>query len=69
MLQIKSVNGLVVDMTTEYDQAPQRVEVAPMLAADVDMLLELTVSEKAPGGLVRVSQIVSVIFKVEMRLE
>lgn len=56
-------------MTTEYDQAPQRVEVAPMLAADVDMLLELTVSEKAPGGLVRVSQIVSVIFKVEMRLE
>ena len=55
MTQINIVKGLAAHPTNEHDQAPQRVKVAPRLAADVEVLLELTASAKASRRLVRAS--------------
>ena len=62
MNQINIANGLAVHPTNEHDQVPKRVKVAPRLAADVEVLLELTASDKAPRRLVRASRTASVIY-------
>ena len=62
MTQINITKGLAVNPTNEHDQAPQRVKFAPRLAADVEVLLELTASDKAPRRLVRASRTISVIY-------
>lgn len=59
---VRNTTCLAVDMTYAYDQDPQRVDVAHVLAADIEVLLELAVSNEAPRRLVRVVRIVSVVY-------
>ena len=46
----------------EYNDAPRKVKVTPILASDINTLRELTRSDKAPRRLVRSSRTSSAIY-------